>query len=101
MPDRALFVNTSRSGLVAPGAIENEMARRRIFAAVDVFETEPLTDASHHLLTNPNVLPTPHIGYVTEDEFDLQFKDIFEQVNAYASGNPIHMINPEVWARTS
>jgi D-3-phosphoglycerate dehydrogenase len=47
------------------------------------------------LLSHPNVLPTPHIGYVTEDEFDLQFTDIFDQVNAFAAGSPIHMINPQ------
>ncbi|MEM9707944.1 MAG: D-2-hydroxyacid dehydrogenase family protein [Pseudomonadota bacterium] len=95
MQDRALFVNTSRSGLVAEGALEAEIARGRIFAAVDVFDTEPLRDTAHPLLRHSNVLPTPHIGYVTEDEFDLQFSDIFEQVNAYADGAPIHMINPE------
>ncbi len=95
MPPRALFVNTSRAGLVSPGALEAEIARGRIFAAVDVFEEEPLRDTGHPLLTHPNVLPTPHVGYVTEDEFDLQFTDIFEQVNAYAAGAPIHMINPE------
>lgn len=99
MQDRALFVNTSRSGLVAPGALEAEIARDRIFAAVDVFDTEPLTDSTHPLLTHPKVLPTPHIGYVTEDEFDLQFTDIFEQVNAFAAGAPIHMINPEAFSR--
>ena len=98
MKDRSLFVNTSRSGLVVQGALEAEMERGRLYAAVDVFDSEPLTDPTHSLLTNPNVLPTPHIGYVTEDEFDLQFRDIFEHVNAYAAGNPIHMINPEVWA---
>ncbi len=96
MSDRALFVNTSRAGLVAPGALETEVAKGRIFAAVDVFETEPLRDTSHPLLTHPNVLATPHIGYVTEDEFDLQFTDIFEQVVAFANGSPIHAINPEV-----
>jgi len=96
MSARALFVNTSRSGLVAPGALEAEIERGRIFAAVDVFDTEPLRDTDHPLLTHPNVLATPHIGYVTEDEFDLQFTDIFEQVNAFASGKPIHMINPSV-----
>jgi D-3-phosphoglycerate dehydrogenase len=95
MRDRALFVNTSRSGLVAPGALEKEVARGRIFAAVDVFEAEPLRHSAHPLLTHPNVLPTPHIGYVTEDEFDLQFSDIFAQVNAFADGAPIHVINPE------
>ncbi|MEL6206815.1 MAG: D-2-hydroxyacid dehydrogenase family protein [Pseudomonadota bacterium] len=101
MQPRALLVNTSRSGLIAPGALETEIARGRIHVAVDVFDTEPLSDPSHPLLTHPNVLPTPHIGYVTEDEFDLQFKDIFEQVNAYAAGAPIHMINPEAQAQTS
>lgn len=95
MQDRALFVNTSRSGLLTPGALEAEIARGRIYAAVDVFDTEPLRDPDHPLLTHPNVLPTPHIGYVTEDEFDLQFRDIFEQINAYAEGAPINVINPE------
>ena len=97
MPPRSLFVNTSRAGLVAQDALEAEVAQRRIFAAVDVFDDEPLTDKTHPLLTAPNVLATPHIGYVTEDEFDLQFLDIFDQINAYAAGDPIHMINPNVW----
>ncbi|MEO1111740.1 MAG: D-2-hydroxyacid dehydrogenase family protein [Pseudomonadota bacterium] len=97
MQPRSLLVNTSRSGLIVPGALEAEIARGRIFAAVDVFDTEPLTDTANPLLTHPNVLPTPHIGYVTEDEFDLQFSDIFDQVNAYSAGAPINMINPEVW----
>ena len=97
MQPRALFVNTSRSRLVEEGALEAEIARGRIHAAVDVFDTEPLRDPEHPLLRHPNVLPTPHIGYVTEDEFDLQFSDIFDQINAYAAGAPIHMINPEVW----
>lgn len=97
MQPRALFVNTSRSGLVAPGALEAEIARGRLHAAVDVFDTEPMTDTEHSLLGHPNVLATPHIGYVTEDEFNLQFADIFDQVNAYADDTPIHMINPEVW----
>ncbi|MBC6442517.1 MAG: D-2-hydroxyacid dehydrogenase family protein [Rhodobacteraceae bacterium] len=96
MRDRALFINTSRSGLIAPGALEAEVAKGRICAAVDVFDQEPLTDPAHPLLTHPNVLPTPHIGYVTEDELDLQFTDIFGQVNAFAAGQPINMINPAV-----
>ncbi|MEO1563030.1 MAG: D-2-hydroxyacid dehydrogenase family protein [Pseudomonadota bacterium] len=96
MKDRALFVNTSRSGLVAPDALETEIAKGRIYAAVDVFDHEPLRDPTHPLLTHPNVLPTPHLGYVTEDEFDLQFTDIFEQVNMFASGSPIHVINSEL-----
>ena len=97
MSERALFVNTSRSGLVQQGALEAEIARGRIFAAVDVFDHEPLLDTSNILLSHENVLPTPHIGYVTEDEFELQFSDIFEQVNAFSAGHPIHMINPEAF----
>ena len=96
MQPRALLINTSRSGLIETGALEAEIERGRIHAAVDVFDVEPLTDTAHPLLTHPNVLATPHIGYVTEDEFELQFTDIFEQVNAFADGKPIHVINPEV-----
>ncbi len=98
MGERALLVNTSRSGLIAPGVLEAALAAGRPgHAAVDVYDTEPMTDVDNPLLTNPRVLPTPHIGYVTEDEFELQFSDIFDQINAYAAGAPIHMINPEVW----
>ncbi|SFR34486.1 D-2-hydroxyacid dehydrogenase family protein [Litoreibacter janthinus] len=97
MRPRALFVNTSRSGLVASGALEAEIEKGRIFAAIDVFDHEPMCDVGNILATHPNVLATPHIGYVTEDEFDLQFSDIFDQINAYAQEAPIHMINPDVW----
>ena len=94
----ALFVNTSRAGLVQPGALLQALNTGRPgMAAVDVFDTEPLTDPDDPLLRHPNLIGTPHIGYVTEDEFDLQFSDIFDQINAYAEGAPIHMINPEVW----
>lgn len=96
MRERTLFVNTSRSGLVAAGALEAEVVKGRIFAAIDVFDQEPLRDINHVLLNHPNVLATPHIGYVTEDEFDLQFTDIFDQVNAFANGHPIHVVNPDV-----
>ncbi|WP_375279759.1 D-2-hydroxyacid dehydrogenase family protein [Pseudooctadecabacter sp.] len=96
MAPRSLLVNTSRSGLIAPGALEGEIAKGRIHAAVDVFDDEPLRDTEHILLTHPNVLPTPHIGFVTEDEFDHQFSDIFDQINAFDAGQPIHVINPNV-----
>lgn len=97
MQKRALLVNTSRSGLIAPGVLETEIARGRIHAAVDVFDDEPMKDTLSILATHPNVLATPHIGYVTEDEFDLQFSDIFDQVAAFAKGAPIHMVNPTVF----
>ena len=97
MQPRALFVNTARSGLVAPGALEAEIAKGQLHAAVDVFDHEPLLDRENILLTHPNVLATPHIGFVTEDEFNMQFSDIFDQINAYAAGAPTHMINPEAY----
>lgn len=96
MGPRSLLVNTSRSGLIAPGVLEGEIARGRIHAAVDVYDSEPMVDTHSILATHPNVLATPHIGFVTEDEFDLQFSDIFDQINAYGDGAPIHMINPQV-----
>ena len=96
----ALFVNTSRAGLVAPGALLAALELGRPGkAAVDVFDVEPLVDANDPLLSHPNLIATPHIGFVTEDEFDVQFSDIYDQINAYASGAPTHMINPEVWTR--
>ncbi|WP_321830783.1 D-2-hydroxyacid dehydrogenase family protein [Thalassovita sp.] len=99
MQPGALFVNTSRAGLVAPGALLSALqAGRPGKAAVDVFDTEPLTDPDDPLLRHPNLIATPHIGFVTEDEFDLQFSDIFDQVVAYAAGTPIHMINPEAYS---
>src|SRR5262245_13269737 len=100
MKPTALLVNTSRAGLIAPGAlVEALRAGRPGMAAVDVYEEEPLTDPGHPLLGMPNVVCTPHIGYVTRDEYDLQFSDIFDQILAYAVGTAIHVVNPESLVR--
>lgn len=97
MSPRAVLVNTSRAGLIAPGALLNALnAGRPGMAAIDVFDKEPMIDPKDPLLTHPNLIATPHIGFVTEDEFDKQFADIFEQVNAFAEGHPIHMVNAVV-----
>ena len=99
MPPRSVLVNTSRAGLIAEGALLQALNAGDLgAAAVDVFDTEPLTDPNDPLLSHPKLIATPHIGFVTEDEFDKQFADIFAQVNAYAAGAPIHMINPSVYA---
>lgn len=98
MSPRAVLVNTSRAGLIAEGALLQALDAGHLgAAAVDVFDGEPLTDPNDPLLSHPKLIATPHIGFVTEDEFDKQFADIFEQVNAYAAGAPIHMINPSVY----
>lgn len=96
MKPRAIFVNTSRAGLVEEGALLAGLNRGHPqTAALDVFDVEPLTNKDDPLLSHPNVIATPHIGFVTEDEFDKQFSDIFEQVNAFSEGAPINVINPE------
>jgi D-3-phosphoglycerate dehydrogenase / 2-oxoglutarate reductase len=94
----AVLVNTARAGLIAPGALlEGLNAGRPRIAALDVFDSEPVSDPRDPLLSHPQVIATPHIGFVTEDELDMQFADIFDQINAFAAGAPIHMINPQVW----
>jgi len=94
MKPTALLVNTSRAGLIEPGALAAALAAGRPgFAAVDVFEEEPMTDPHHPLLLSDKALCTPHLGYVTREEYELQFIDIFDQINAYAAGAPINMVN--------
>lgn len=98
-PD-AVFVNTSRAGLVAPGALVAALDRGRPgMAAVDVFDTEPVTDPADPVVSHPRIIPTPHIGFITRDELDKQFGDIYAIVNAYADGQPIDVINPEALHR--
>jgi D-3-phosphoglycerate dehydrogenase len=100
MKPNALLVNTSRAGLIEPGALEAALrAGRPGLAAVDVYESEPVFGA-HPLVAMDNVVSTPHIGYVTRDEWELQFADIFDQINAFASGAPLHVVNPEALDRT-
>jgi D-3-phosphoglycerate dehydrogenase / 2-oxoglutarate reductase len=96
MKPRALLVNTSRARLIAPGALVAALRSGRPgMAAVDVYEEEPLVDAHHHpLLAMENVVCTPHIGYVTRDEYELQFSEVFDQIVAYAEGTPINVVNP-------
>lgn len=97
MKPTAILVNTSRAGLVEPGALLPALrAGRPGMAAVDVFEEEPLRDPQHPLLRLDNAICTPHIGYVTRDEYEIQFADIFDQIIAYAAGKPVNVVNPEV-----
>lgn len=100
MKPSSLLVNTSRAGLVAPGALEAALrAGRPGGAGLDVFEEEPLLDTAHPLLNMPNVVCTPHIGYVARDEYQVQFTDIFDQIVAYTKGTPTDVVNPAVLAQ--
>jgi D-3-phosphoglycerate dehydrogenase len=97
MQPTALIVNTSRAQLIVRGALVQALRNGRPgMAAVDVYEEEPLRDPDDPLLRLENVVCTPHIGYVTREEYEIQFRDIFEQIVAYADGNPINVVNPKV-----
>ena len=98
MKPTALLVNTSRAPLIEAGALVTALrAGRPGMAAIDVYEDEPLRDPGHPLLTMESVVCTPHIGYVTQDEYEIQFSDVFDQIAAYAAGNPINVVNPNVF----
>jgi D-3-phosphoglycerate dehydrogenase / 2-oxoglutarate reductase len=100
MKPTALLVNTSRAPLIEPNALVNALrAGRPGMAAVDVYEKEPLRDTSDPLLTMDNVVCTPHIGYVTQDEYEIQFSEIFDQILSYAAGAPTSVVNPDAIGR--
>jgi D-3-phosphoglycerate dehydrogenase len=100
MKPTSLLVNTSRAALIEPGALVTALrAGRPGMAAVDVYEDEPMRETSHPLLAMNNVVCTPHIGYVSREEWEVQFADIFDQINAYALGSPINVVNPDVLMR--
>ena len=97
MKPTALLVNTSRAPLIEPGALVAALqAGHPGMAAVDVYEEEPVLDTRYPLFAMDNVVCTPHIGYVTRDEYEVQFSDIFDQIVAYAAGKPINVVNPKV-----
>jgi D-3-phosphoglycerate dehydrogenase len=99
MKPSAVFVNTSRAGLVAPGALEASLrAGRPGMAAVDVYEDEPVVGGAHALLSMDNCICVPHLGYVERDGLEQMFGTIFDQILAYAAGKPINVMNPEVMA---
>jgi D-3-phosphoglycerate dehydrogenase len=97
MKPTALLVNTSRAPLIEPGALITALkAGRPGMAAVDVYEEEPVLDPHYPLLSMDNVVCTPHIGYVSLEEYETQFSDIFDQIVAYEAGTPINVVNPQV-----
>jgi len=99
MKPSAVFVNTSRAGLVVPGALEAALAKGRPgMAAVDVYEDEPVLGAKHPLLAMDNAICVPHLGYVELDGLEHMYDTIFDQVLAYGAGKPINVLNPEALA---
>jgi D-3-phosphoglycerate dehydrogenase len=102
MKPGALLVNTSRAGLIEPGALVQALkAGRPGFAAVDVFEDEPVLGASDPLLALPNALCTPHLGYVERDNYERYYGTAFDNINAFAAGQPANLANPQVLTTAS
>ncbi len=96
MKPTAALINTSRAGLIEPGALEAALrAGRPGMAGIDVYETEPVT-GSHPLFALDNVVCTPHLGYMEFEAMERNFDQVFDQVLAYAAGKPQSVVNPEV-----
>jgi D-3-phosphoglycerate dehydrogenase len=96
MKTTALFVNPSRSGLVAEGALEEALrAGRPGFAAVDVYGKEPIIGADHPLLKMDNATCTPHLGYVTREAYEQYYGFVIDHIVAFAAGKPTNIVNPE------
>jgi D-3-phosphoglycerate dehydrogenase len=100
MKPTALIVNTSRAELIASGALVAALAAGRPgYAAVDVYEQEPVTGGNHPLLEMPNALCVPHLGWAEWDNFELYFREAFEQIVAFEQGAPMRLANPDVKRR--
>jgi D-3-phosphoglycerate dehydrogenase len=100
MKPTALIVNTARAEIIAPGALFDALQQGRPgYAAVDVYEQEPIVGGNHPFLSMPNVLCTPHLGWAEWDNFELYFREAFEQIAAYEQGHPLRLANPTVQPR--
>jgi D-3-phosphoglycerate dehydrogenase len=101
MKPTALLVNTARAELIEPGALLSALRKGRPgYAAVDVYEQEPIVNGDHPFLSMPNVLCTPHLGWAEWTNFELYFREAFEQIVAYQEGRPMRLANPDVRPRT-
>ncbi|MBI2960843.1 MAG: D-2-hydroxyacid dehydrogenase family protein [Betaproteobacteria bacterium] len=100
MKPSALIVNTSRAGLIAEGALVDALGRGRPgFAAVDVYEDEPVLGGRHPLLGMPNALCTPHLGYVEKGNYENLYGTVIDSILAFAAGAPVNLLNPEALAK--
>ena len=96
MKPTALLVNTSRAPIIAEGALVEALQKGRPgFAAIDVYESEPVVGAAHPLLKLKNVICTPHLGYCEQEQYEGIYGGAVNRLLAYAEGKPIDVINPE------
>jgi D-3-phosphoglycerate dehydrogenase len=100
MKPTALIVNTARAALFAPDALVNALRKGRPgYAAVDVYDVEPVVNGDHPLLKMDNVTCVPHIGWAEHDTFELYFGEAYENVAAWAAGKPQNLVNPDATSR--
>ena len=96
MKPTAYLVNISRGPIVVEIDLIDALRRGSIAgAALDTFDVEPLS-SEHPLLLLPNVLATPHIGYVTQEAYQAFYQGVIEDIRGYVAGEPIRVINPDV-----
>jgi D-3-phosphoglycerate dehydrogenase len=97
MKPTARIVNSSRAPIIAEGALVDALKKGRPgFAAIDVYESEPVLNRSHPLIGMKNVICTPHLGYVTWETYELYYSVAIDHIIAYAAGKPANVANPEV-----
>ncbi len=100
MKPTSLLVNTSRAPIIAEGALVEALKKGRPgFAAVDVYEEEPVVGANHPLLKLKNALCAPHLGYSERGSYEHIYETGVEQLLAYAAGKPINVLNADVVAK--
>jgi D-3-phosphoglycerate dehydrogenase len=100
MKPTSLLVNTSRADLIAPDALLEALRKGRPgYAAVDVYDHEPIVDGDHPFLSMPNVLCTPHLGWAEWTNFELYFREAFDQIVLFEQGRPLRLGNPQVVPR--
>jgi len=97
MKEGSVLINTARAELIEKGALAKCLALGRpSFAGIDVYEEEPIYNKDFELLKMPNVVCTPHIGYVEKDGYEIYFGKAFENVLNYMNGKPTNIANPQV-----
>jgi phosphoglycerate dehydrogenase-like enzyme len=95
MKRTAYLVNTSRAPIVDTDALVDALREGRLAgAAIDVYDEEPLP-LDHPLRSAPNTILTPHIGYVSAENYELYYNDAVEDVEAFLAGKPVRVLSPE------
>jgi D-3-phosphoglycerate dehydrogenase len=95
MKPTALLVNTSRAPIIGDEVLVAALRQGRPgFAAVDVYDEEPVVGAQHPLLHMPNALCAPHLGYAEQGSYEAIYTVAVDQLLAFAAGQPINVANP-------